>query len=415
MDNSDRQSLLDMGIMLLEKENYEKALEIFSQIITWDYDNLDAYFYRAYVLNRMNRHQEAMVDLNHLLAKDSEYSDAYFERAIAFLRMNNYPSAVDDFSTVIEMNPEHVGAHYNRAMANIQGGKPRMATGDLTRCLEAEPENQALYMLRGKTYLSVNIIDRAINDFTIVLELNPGNVEAYLLRASAQESLGDLNAALRDYTMAVKNAPESPACRLSLGNIWLKKNDEEKARVQFWKALELEPSGSVPWQVLPILTALEEDLSVLVEPIINLALGSQASSITFTRGGGYLFVSIEVLNLRMPLMNIPLEASPGIYRKIAQFCNVEPGSTKGSFHYAFKGNKYYFEMEHVGDSEKSHLTLRVLYKSFMEKFGFAYKNGPVAVVEEDSPTTGERQIETTADESALSRDSKKEDKEPQTE
>ena len=368
---------LEMGLKYLDEENYERALEMFGQVVHQEPDSLDALYYRGYTLNRLNHYQQALVDFNHVLAIDSGYVDAYFERATAYSRMGNFPSAVDDLTIVIEINPEYLEAYYNRALANLQAGKPESATGDLSICLEADPENLDLYMLRGRSYLAINVIDRAIVDFCNVLEINPSNVDAYLLRASALDSLGDYTSALNDYLLAVGVDPNSPVCRISLANAYLKKNNEQKARAEFWKALELDPGGASPWQALPVLVALEDDPTVLLEPMINLALGNQASSITFARKGDYLYISIEVLTLRMPLVNLPISAAAAIYKRLAQFCKVDAAASKGSFHYAFQGNKYYMEMERSGGEQDHQVVIRVLYKSFMDRFGFAYKNGPV--------------------------------------
>src|SRR5262249_15337406 len=124
----------------------------------------------------------------------------------------------------------------------IRSGDDGKAMPDLAKAISLDPKYAAAYATRGDLRGRVNDFNGALSDFDQALTLIPGNAsllnDRCWLRATANR---ELPLALDDCTRAVAAAPASAAIQDSLGFVYFRMGDLDKAIAAYNAALAKAP------------------------------------------------------------------------------------------------------------------------------------------------------------------------------
>ena len=90
-------------------ENFPGAVNAYARALALDPDHAPALLGRGEALQRLERHEEALVDLDRAVRLGADWT-GYLLRARSRRALGNIPGAIADFRQVLEENPEHIGA-----------------------------------------------------------------------------------------------------------------------------------------------------------------------------------------------------------------------------------------------------------------------------------------------------------------
>ena len=154
-----------------------------------------------------------------VLSSDPDSVEAYNSRALSYLDRGSpgdLELALADLERALEIEPERAATHLNLAVAHIKrGGRddPGRAIVSLDRALEIEPDYALAYVNRSAAYIG-------------------------------RGGEGDLERAFEDIGEAIEIQPELASAHVGLGNAYLNRSqtgDPELALVAFSRAIELDP------------------------------------------------------------------------------------------------------------------------------------------------------------------------------
>ena len=130
------------------------AIKAYSQAITLNLDNANAYHNRGVAYHAKGDYDRAIQNYTKVIKRNSNYAIAYSNRGDAYRNKGDYDRAIDDCNKAIDLNPDYADAYNNRGAAYGE-------TGD---------------------------IDRAIKDFNTAIDIAPDHADAYNnLRIAYQE------------------------------------------------------------------------------------------------------------------------------------------------------------------------------------------------------------------------------------
>ena len=131
-----------------------------------------------------------------------------------------------------------------------QAGQAWLLAGDATRA-EATLTT-AIDLLKGRPLVMIDRAqaraemgdyDGALEDLDAAIAADPSNADAYLFRATAHRYLDHLALARADIDTALARAPKDPAAWLESGILNRLAGNDQSARSDWLKVLELEPDG----------------------------------------------------------------------------------------------------------------------------------------------------------------------------
>jgi tetratricopeptide (TPR) repeat protein len=266
-------NILAEGWETYYQEDYQEAIDSFSQVIEIEPDWVEGYSARAYTYLETGDDAEAIADFTRAAELDS--NDSIFYVAIAFLQNNNenYAAAIEAATHALELNPHDASAYSNRAYAYDQTGRYEEAIADYTRSFRADLSDYTTLDRRAdiqqtlNNYLSV-VLDnhlanglRALNDenlseafseFTQVISQNTYGSDydpmylayAYYHRGLVHQQFGNLDDAVDDLTIAIEEARDFADAYVARAEVYLDMEQPEDAWADLNRAAEVDPTYS---------------------------------------------------------------------------------------------------------------------------------------------------------------------------
>lgn len=207
------QALHAVAYLFYEDRDYERACEMFGQVINLDPEDYNSHYNRGLCWMKLGKPEEAIRDFKATILVEPEFQKAYiqiarlqsklkkykdsiqnytkalefdeepdvkatlyFERGVVYNLEKQYTEAVQDFTSCIKLDPNFVDSFYNRAVIYHHELKEfENALQDYNKVLELAPEDESVLCDRGVLYGEMGKIDLAKADLENVLKINPEN------------------------------------------------------------------------------------------------------------------------------------------------------------------------------------------------------------------------------------------------
>ena len=143
--------LLLAGLMAHNREDYERAGKVYSDILAREPPREIAavvHKHRGMAYFSQSRYAEAIEDFSASLRLDPSCYKAAYYRGVVQSVLQDYDRAIEDFDLALSIHPYHFYSRYRRGMAWWHVGDYVQALADSEAALKLEPENEAVLRLK---------------------------------------------------------------------------------------------------------------------------------------------------------------------------------------------------------------------------------------------------------------------------
>jgi lipoprotein NlpI len=186
------------GSAYSDKNDFDHAIEDFTQAITLAPNDPRAFGDRGFAYNRKRQYDLAIADLSRAIEIDPQAAEAWGARAIAYSYKKDFDHALPDYDEAIRLMPDYANAYYNRGTAHYFHKDFDQAIADYTNAIEMNPDYAQAYYNRGNAYADEKQYAKAIDDYTQSLRIRPDDAETLGARGILRMCLGDFKMALAD-------------------------------------------------------------------------------------------------------------------------------------------------------------------------------------------------------------------------
>jgi len=243
-----------------------EKIQLFSEAITLEPNNLDAYFYRAVTKHSIDDFNGAILDYTKIIFYEPS-ADVYFNRGNSKYSLLDYYGAMNDYEEALKINPEFIEARYSLGVTknDLEDYKGAIKVLDLPNVFKSYPillqlarayaglkehlkalqhynaavllnPNSITFYARGVFFMDINYFEKANNDFNTIIYLDKTNFAAYFFRGISSFFLGKYQDALIDFTVASQNDITDFDAVLGLALSHYKLNDLTNTKLNFEKA-----------------------------------------------------------------------------------------------------------------------------------------------------------------------------------
>ena len=227
------------GIEKYNNQDYQEAIEDFTQAIKINSNYAEAYLKRGNARYYLGDYQGTIEDYNQAIIINPNYAEAYNSRGCARYSSGDPQEAIKDFTQAIEINPNYAKAYSNRGNARSYLGDYQAAIEDCNQAIKINPNHATAYNNRGNAHSDFGDYQEAIEDYNQAIKINPNYVHAYFNRGFALDELEDYQAAIKDYTQAIKINPDYADAYNNRGLVRSKLEDKQEAIEDFRQAADL--------------------------------------------------------------------------------------------------------------------------------------------------------------------------------
>ena len=168
---------------------YQKAIELLDKAIE-GYRDPQSYLLRGKVYEELEEYQKAIDDYTECINLKPDGAMAYFNRGWAKWKCSLYEKAIKDFEKVIKLIPDDVYSYLVMGNCKLNLERYEEAIADFKKAIELSPNNTSVYMPAymdmGNCRLKLERYEEAIADFGKVIDLSPNNANAYYNRGRAR-------------------------------------------------------------------------------------------------------------------------------------------------------------------------------------------------------------------------------------
>ncbi len=165
----------------------------------------------------------------------------HFQMGLSYLGERNYSAALFDLTEADKLDPENPDILYNLGMAFVGKRRPDLAEAKLLKAILLRPGFSAARNDLGVAYLDLKRWDSAIQQFKIVKDdlFYDNGENAAINLGLAYLGKGDYPKALEELQAVAALNPRNPVVRLSMGRVWFAMDKSEQAIAEYTKALEI--------------------------------------------------------------------------------------------------------------------------------------------------------------------------------
>jgi tetratricopeptide (TPR) repeat protein len=202
------------GLTAMEKKDYQRAIELFTEAIRLIPKFTDAYISRGDAYRTTRAYDRAIADYTQALRLSPRNTDALVGRGMSHRKKRQLDKAIADYTEAIKIDPKGVNARYNRANAYKAQRDFARALADFQETLRLDPRYAEAH--NNLAWLSATCPDakfrdgkRAVEHATRACELTEWKrVDMVDTLAVAQAEAGNFEQAVQWARKAVELAPE---------------------------------------------------------------------------------------------------------------------------------------------------------------------------------------------------------------
>ncbi len=133
----------------------------------------------------------------------NDLGSSYNHRGLSYLYLGKFEMSVTDFTNALELEQDAI-VYHNRALAYKEIGHLENAFADLDMAGKLNESDLKLFLSTGYAMLDLGCFLEAERVFTKALLVDPVSLEAYNGRGNARMELGDEEGAKNDWKKAVE-------------------------------------------------------------------------------------------------------------------------------------------------------------------------------------------------------------------
>src|SRR5689334_23074014 len=256
------------GLQALQRQNYQQAEQIFSQIVAADPKNYSAFFNLAFAETGQKKDEQAAEHYKQALALKPGLYQAELNLGMLYLRDHRPADAIPLLRDATQQKP-------NETRPRRYLGDGFLATGDFNgaadsyrQALAIDPKLASAELGLAQSLMRQGNLDEALPHYRQAATLDP-SLKSFLLEASvAFEKANRPEVAIA----LLKEFPDDPGAREELGRIYLATNRPAEAVAQFQAGAAISPS---PANRVALATAyLKNNQPDLAKPILEQALAT---------------------------------------------------------------------------------------------------------------------------------------------
>jgi len=209
--------------------------------------------------NKTSKMDESLLKRVDLLKDEGKYQEAIqlikqlhgdrslMEVAACYELVGDSKEAIQCYTTWLSQNEPQKKVLLKRAECHLHVKQFGDAYKDVVQCISLDEKDLALYRTRGKIVIRMgrfDLVHAAEKDFSYYLASHPGDLDALFYRMNCYSIMDNHKSAIEDATKRVSLDPSRPQVYYERGNVYYEADQEEEAKKDYQKCIELGASGS---------------------------------------------------------------------------------------------------------------------------------------------------------------------------
>ena len=227
-----------------KSKNYDKAIELFNEILKQDEKNIDAYANIAVMYKNKKDYKNSFEYLNKAIKLNPRNENLHNNMGNLLKEIKNYKGALGAYSNAVKLNPKNPNNYNNLGILYEQVNDSNKAISAYKQAVKVDGNfskainNIGVILYKQKKY------QEAVDVFSIALKVDKDYHEIHSNKGACLNKLKKYDEAIEELNLAIKYMPKHGGAYTNLGNVYYKQDKYKDAIKNHEKSIELEPNGA---------------------------------------------------------------------------------------------------------------------------------------------------------------------------
>jgi len=208
-----------LGQIYLENKDYLNAEVNLRRAINVSSSNKDACCNLGILLLEIDQTDEAIHLFTKVLDLDSKYTKAFFNLGNAYMKIKAITDAISNFEKVLLIEPAYFQAHNNLGNAYKLKHKYKKAIECYQKAIVLKADYSDAYFNLANTYRDIKDFQTAIVNYLKAIEINPKNCDARFNIADVLRKSGKIDKAIEQYKIVLELRPNWASAKHMLNSL----------------------------------------------------------------------------------------------------------------------------------------------------------------------------------------------------
>lgn len=209
------------------------------------------YFYLGKVYYDLGRKQEALSAFNNAIEINKNLAKAYFNAGKIYKEFGNKDEAINSFKKALSLKPYEPSFMESLGVVLYDNNMTEASLKYLLEALKVDNQNPYTYFNIGNIYaLKLNMPEKALEYFKQAVYLDPDIQYGYLNLGNTFALVNNYIEAIKAYNLYIYKNPKATSAYINLGHIYEAIGKTKKAKVNYEKALKIQPGSKIVIELL---------------------------------------------------------------------------------------------------------------------------------------------------------------------
>lgn len=286
----DRQSVYhNLAVCYMASRDFVKAKEYLEKAVSLSRDDMNDLYNLAFCHYSLEEHEKAVVLFEEIKKKEGMKTDVAFNLGMSYMALSKTEKAMDNFRNLLETgaassliydaglaligaqrpelamelflqtlrnSPNDIDATFGLGLAYSRQGDDRKAIECLKRVIEWDGKKyQSAYVSLAMSYFQIGDLSACMEQLDKVIQINPEFAEAWYYLGFVLENSGQTERSISSYEKAGAIDHTMIEVWQRLGQLYLKCDRLEEARISFKKVLKISNDINYAYRIAMILIA----------------------------------------------------------------------------------------------------------------------------------------------------------------
>jgi tetratricopeptide (TPR) repeat protein len=247
LDPTNFEALHNLGLLMFESGNNQKAFELMLLAIESNPQNPDLFNNLGIVLESLQEFNAALASYDASIALKPDSAETHSNRGNALKTLQQWEAAIAGYNQAIALKPDFWQAISNRGLALQKLGQLEAAIASYQQAISINPNVAEIYSNLGNALEELQQFDDALFNHNQAIALKPDHVDAYVNRGNTYMTLHDWNQAKTNYNQAIAIKPDHADAHWNYALLLLLRADFENGWLEYeWRFKKTNFSNQLP-------------------------------------------------------------------------------------------------------------------------------------------------------------------------
>lgn len=246
LNSSDPNAWFGKAGVLSALKRFEESIKCYNEVLDIAPDHYKAWFGKGATLNNLNKPEKALECYNNAIKLAPNFFYAYSNKGLTLIKLSRFNEALQCIEKGIEMNPESAISWSDKANALNNLKRYEEAKEASLQAIKLDPKIPGAWVDKAIAELYLERFKEASDSIETALKINPKDSRALAIKANFKV-FKEVSNDIKKYEDLLKKNPNDVQSFINKGLAYLRIEKFEDALECFNSALDIDPKSAEAW------------------------------------------------------------------------------------------------------------------------------------------------------------------------